>query len=53
MKIVACLALALLVAGCIPIGARVPNMYTQAGAAARELTAAAAGGRSAARSVRR
>lgn len=33
MKIVACLALALLVAGCIPIGARVSNMYTEAPAA--------------------
>ena len=30
MKIVACLVLALLVAGCIPIGARVQNMYAQA-----------------------
>jgi len=28
LKIVACIALALLVAGCIPIGARVSNMYT-------------------------
>lgn len=30
MKIVVCLALALLIAGCIPIGARVSNLYTQA-----------------------
>jgi hypothetical protein len=28
VKIVACLALALLLAGCIPVGARVSNMYT-------------------------
>jgi hypothetical protein len=27
VKILACLALALLVAGCIPIGGRVSNMY--------------------------
>jgi hypothetical protein len=33
MKIIVCLALALLVAGCIPIGARVSNLYTQAPAA--------------------
>ena len=32
MKIVACLALALLVAGCIPIGARVQNMYAETSA---------------------
>ncbi len=33
MKIVACLTLALLLCGCIPIGARVSNMYAQAQAA--------------------
>jgi hypothetical protein len=27
VKLIACLALALLVAGCIPIGGRVSNMY--------------------------
>jgi hypothetical protein len=30
LKILACVALMLLLAGCIPIGARVSNMYTQA-----------------------
>jgi len=30
LKILVCIALALLVAGCIPIGARVSNMYAQA-----------------------
>jgi hypothetical protein len=35
VKIVACLALALLVAGCIPIGARVSNMYAEAPAPPR------------------
>lgn len=35
MKIAACLALAVLLAGCIPIGARVSNMYAQAPAAQR------------------
>jgi hypothetical protein len=30
LKILACLALMLLLAGCIPIGARVSNMYAQA-----------------------
>jgi hypothetical protein len=35
VKIVACLALALLVAGCIPIGARVSNMYAEAPAPLR------------------
>ena len=29
VKILACLVLALLVAGCIPIGGRVSNMYTE------------------------
>lgn len=33
MKFVACLALGLLLSGCIPIGARVSNMYAQAPAA--------------------
>ncbi len=33
VKIVACLAVALLLCGCIPIGARVSNMYAQAPAA--------------------
>ena len=35
VKTLACLALALLLAGCIPIGARVSNLYTQAPAAER------------------
>ena len=34
VKIFVCLALLLLLAGCIPIGARVSNMYAQAPAAA-------------------
>jgi hypothetical protein len=34
VKIFACLALLLLLTGCIPIGARVSNMYAQAPAAA-------------------
>lgn len=33
VKIFVCLALLLLLAGCIPIGARVSNMYAQAPAA--------------------
>jgi len=33
-KLVACLAIALLVAGCIPIGARVSNMYASGAAVA-------------------
>lgn len=33
MKPLACLLLALLLAGCIPIGARVSNMYAQPAAA--------------------
>ncbi len=32
-KLLVCLAIALLVAGCIPIGARVSNMYVAATAA--------------------
>jgi len=33
VKTAACLALCLLLCGCIPIGARVSNMYAQAPAA--------------------
>jgi len=33
-KLLVCLAIALLVAGCIPIGARVSNMYASAEPAA-------------------
>jgi len=32
-KLLVCLAIALLVGGCIPIGARVSNMYVAAGGA--------------------
>jgi len=32
-KLLVCLAIALLVAGCIPIGGRVSNMYTAASVA--------------------